>query len=182
MKKAATILVLATGIYITSCSNGQTATKSSEMEAKDSLATNFTSQKVDITVDEALALSKEGAVMIDVRESEELAELAYDVSNIKHIPLGTLEASLFDVPKDQQVIVVCRSGGRSKRAQALLQSKGFDNVANMLGGMNAWSEKNLPTLANGEKKACCEDPNSGDCNPDGTCKTNSEKKDCCKKK
>ena len=60
-----------------------------------------------------------------------------------------------------------------------LKAKGFENVANMEGGMNAWSENGLPTLAGGEKKACCANPNSKDCNPDGTCKKTAEKKACC---
>lgn len=52
--------------------------------------------------------------------------------------------------------------------------------------MNAWSEEGLPTksnelVASTEKKACCANPNSKDCNPDGTCKTTSktEEKPCC---
>ncbi len=43
---------------------------------------NFVSPKTEITVDEALALSKEGVLIIDVREPDELAEVSYDVSNI----------------------------------------------------------------------------------------------------
>ncbi|MBK7668640.1 MAG: rhodanese-like domain-containing protein [Sphingobacteriaceae bacterium] len=67
-------------------------------------------------------------------------------------------------------MVVCKKGGRSSQAYELLKGKGYENVANMEGGMDAWSEKGLPTLAGGEKKACCENPNSKDCNPDGTYK------------
>jgi rhodanese-related sulfurtransferase len=179
MKKTASILFSIASVFLFSCNNDQTATTQTETAKKDSVATNFKSPKANITVDEALALSKEGALIIDVREPDELAELAYDVKDVKNIPLGELESRLAEVPKDKQVIVVCKKGGRSSQAYELLKGKGFENVANMEGGMDAWSEKGLPTIAGGEKKACCSNPNSKDCNPDGTCKKPAEKKACC---
>jgi rhodanese-related sulfurtransferase len=176
MKKTVLILSAVACIFLIACNNSQTDSVSAVVNKKDSTSTNFKSPKADITVDEALALSKEGALIIDVREPDELVELAFDVKDVKNIPLGELELRLAEVPKDKQVIVVCKKGGRSSQAYELLKGKGFENVANMEGGMDAWSEKGLPTLAGGEKKACCENPNSKDCNPDGTCKKPADKK------
>ena len=176
MKKTILILSAVASIFFVACNNSQTETANSEANKKDSTSTNFKSPKADITADEALALSKEGALIIDVREPDELAEIAYDVKDIKNIPLGELESRLAEVPKDKQVIVVCKKGGRSSQAYELLKGKGFENIANMEGGMDAWSEKGLPTLAGVEKKACCANPNSKDCNPDGTCKKPTDKK------
>lgn len=176
MKKTILILSAVVSIFIVACNNSQTETANSEANKNDSTSSDYKSHKANITVDEALKLSKEGALIIDVREPDELAELAYDVKDIKNIPLGELESRLVEVPKDKQVIVVCRRGGRSSQAYELLKSKGFQNISNMEGGMEAWSEKGLPTLAGGEKKACCENPNSADCNPDGTCKKPTDKK------
>lgn len=182
MKKSFLVISASVLILLTACNNNASESSHSESGDKNPASNNFKSPKTELTVDEALALSNEGALIIDVRESDELAELAYDVPNIKHIPLGELESRLSEVPKDKQVIMVCRSGGRSGRAQELLQSKGFQNIANMQGGMNAWSEKGLSTIAGGEKKACCENPNSKDCNPDGTCKPEAKNKKCCSDK
>src|SRR3989344_2743930 len=165
MKKTILILSAVASIFLVACNNNQTETANSEANKKDSTSINFKSPKTDITVDEALALSKEGALIIDVREPDELVELAYDVKDVKNIPLGELESKLAEVPKDKQVIVVCKKGGRSSQAYELLKGKGFENVANMEGGIDAWSEKGLPTLSGGEKKDCCENPNSKDCNP-----------------
>lgn len=176
MKKSILILSAVASIFLMACSNSQTESANVGTNKKDTTSTNFKSPKADITVDEALALSKEGALIIDVREPDELAELAYDVKDIKNIPLGELESRLAEVPKDKQVIVVCKKGGRSSQAYEILKGKGFENVANMEGGMDAWSEKGLPTLAGSEKKACCANPNSKDCNPDGTCKKPADKK------
>jgi len=175
MKKTVIILSSIVSIFLMAC-NPKTSNSAKDGVLAQSDSLNFISPKTEVTADEALALSKEGALLIDVREADELAEKSYDVSNIKHIPLGELETRLSEVPKDKQVVVVCRSGGRSGKAQELLQANGFKNIANMEGGMNAWSEKGLPTLTGGEKKACCADSNSKDCNPDGTCKKPADKK------
>lgn len=175
MKKTILILSSVTSLFLISCNN-QVTTSQTETTKKDSVVIDFVSQKADITVDEAFALSKRGALIIDVREPDELKEIAYDVKDIKNIPLGELETRLTEVPKDKQVIVVCKRGGRSSKAYELLKRKGFVNISNMEGGMDAWSEKSLPTITGGEKKACCENPNSKDCNPDGTCKKPADKK------
>jgi len=174
MKKSIIILTAITSLFLFACNGTQTETSKAETTEQDS--TLFKSPKENISIDEAFELSKAGALILDVREANELAELAYDVEQIKHIPLGDLESRLAEVPKDKQVIVVCRSGGRSSRANDLLKSKGFENTSNMEGGMNAWSEKGFPTLADGEKKACCVNPASANCNPDGTCKPTTTKK------
>lgn len=133
MKKAFYILAAVMSIFIISCN------------------ANTTGDKEKVTVKEAYELSKGNALIVDVREPDELAELAYDVKDVKNIPLGTLEEHLDEIPKDRQVIVVCRSGGRSGRAFEILKAKGYTNVANMEGGMNAWSGAGLPTIKNGKK-------------------------------
>lgn len=148
MKKSILILSLAVSFLLMGCSNNQNNTTHSETQIAEASSGNFKSPKAAVSVDEALVLSKEGALIIDVREPDELAELAYDVKEIKNIPLGELETRIGEVPKDKQVIVVCRSGGRSSNAYELLKSKGFENIANMEGGMNAWHDKGFPVKTN----------------------------------
>lgn len=181
MKKTIAILSSVASMFLLSCNNNtpDSQSASTEKNSAQTEATNFKSPKPSVTVDEAFELSKQGAVIVDVRQPEELTELAYDVKNIIHIPLGELESKLAEVPKDKQVIVACRSGKRSAQAYDILRENGFTNIANMESGIIEWQEKGLPTIAGGEKKACCSNPNSKDCNPDGTCKKPSEKKACC---
>lgn len=178
MKKTIAILSSVASIFLLSCNNNTPDSQSTgtEKDSVQTVATNFKSPKPSVTVEEAFELSKEGAVIIDVRQPEELEEIAYDVKNIIHIPLGELESRLAEVPKDKQVIVACRSGKRSGKAYDILNENGFTNIANMEGGILEWQEKGLPTITGGEKKACCSNPNSKDCNPDGTCKKPSDKK------
>ena len=103
-----------------------------------------------MTAEEAFELINNSAVLIDVRDPSEIKEMAYGVKSVKNIPLDELKGRLSEVPKNIQVIVACRSGGRSSQAFGILKNNGFENVANMLGGMNAWSEKSLPVIKGGK--------------------------------
>ncbi len=163
-----TIAILA-GLFILSC----TSNNSSK---------TFKSEKENITVTEADKLLKEGALLVDVRDPDELETQSYDVKASKNIPLSEMENRLSDIPQDKQVILACQKGGRSKKAFDLLKAKGYINISNMEGGMDAWESAGLPTkkgttseVNSTEKKPCCTDPSSKDCNPDGTCKPSSSK-------
>lgn len=146
MKNKILILSTVVSLYLMGCNNGQTSAVNAGLSNTDTLSANFKSPKADLTAEEAFTLSKQGALIIDVREPDELAEQAYGVKNIKNIPLGELEVRLSEVPKDKQVIVVCKRGGRSFQAFELLRNRGYENVANMEGGIDAWQEKGLPTI------------------------------------
>jgi sulfur-carrier protein adenylyltransferase/sulfurtransferase len=84
--------------------------------------------------------------VLDVRESWELA-IARLPGSI-HIPLGELPTRLQELKHDSDIIAMCKSGGRSRRAAELLAAKGFERVANLTGGINAWAseiDQNLPS-------------------------------------
>lgn len=85
---------------------------------------------------ESKLVAGEALNLIDVREPEEVAE--GHIPNIKHIPLGDLEARLSELNKETPYIIVCRSGNRSGKATTFLEENGFD-VTNMTGGMLDWS-------------------------------------------
>jgi rhodanese-related sulfurtransferase len=73
--------------------------------------------------------------ILDVREPSEYVQGHIPGSHL--IPLGTLDQRLGEVPKDQDVVTVCRSGARSGKAAKILAAAGF-KVVNMAGGMMAW--------------------------------------------
>lgn len=89
------------------------------------------------------AVLPDGAVLLDVRESDEWA--AGRAPDAVHIPLGDLAGRLDDLPADAPVYIVCRSGGRSSRATAYLNANGWDAV-NIGGGMNAWARAGRPMV------------------------------------
>ncbi|MGI6091723.1 MAG: rhodanese-like domain-containing protein [Veillonellaceae bacterium] len=92
---------------------------------------------IDVSVDEAFKLWKlKEALIIDIRTPEEYQ--AGHIPGVPLIPLDQLEKRAGEVPKDQKVLLICRSGNRSSQGTKLLRSKGFDNVYNVTGGMLAW--------------------------------------------
>lgn len=76
-------------------------------------------------------------VLLDVREHEELAIAAID--GALHIPMREVPARLGELDAAKPLVVMCHSGGRSRRVAEFLQGNGFPNVFNLKGGIDAWS-------------------------------------------
>ncbi len=64
------------------------------------------------------------------------------------IPVGSFPARASEIPvaKDAEIIVHCKSGGRSQNAAVALKAAGFTNVKNLAGGITAWAERIDPSL------------------------------------
>lgn len=88
-------------------------------------------QEVEQQLKEGCALS-----IIDVREHEEVAQ--GKIPGARHIPLGQLLERMNEIDKNEEHILVCRSGNRSGMACQLLESYGY-RVVNMTGGMLEWT-------------------------------------------
>jgi rhodanese-related sulfurtransferase len=106
---------------------------------------------------------KRGALLVDVRENDEVAELAYDVHNIVNIPLSEFEDHYTELPKEREMVIVCRGGGRSLRAAGFLINHGFDRdkVVNMQHGIIRWVQKGFPTK--GDTSSVASKNESGSC-------------------
>jgi rhodanese-related sulfurtransferase len=83
------------------------------------------------------------AWLLDVREDDEWA--AGHAPAARHIPLGELGARAAEVPQDELIYVICRSGARSARAAAALAGAGWRAV-NVAGGMQQWDASGLPMV------------------------------------
>lgn len=83
----------------------------------------------------------EDLLLLDIREGHEL-DIA-KLNHNKHIPMGELSARVgeLEVFKSRDIVVMCRSGGRSMRCVQFLRSKGFDSAINLAGGILAWSDE-----------------------------------------
>lgn len=79
--------------------------------------------------------------IVDVREDDEWA--AGRIDGALHIPLAQLPARLSELDGFPALVTVCRAGGRSAQAHALLTAAGR-NVEDLEGGMQAWAAANLP--------------------------------------
>ena len=77
------------------------------------------------------------AYLLDVREDDEWS--AGHAPGAHHLPMMEVPARLAEIPADGDVVVVCRSGGRSGQVVSYLIGHGRDNVRNLDGGMQSWS-------------------------------------------
>lgn len=99
----------------------------------------------EVTVEELQEMinRKDDFQLIDVREPFE-----YEVSNLEglNIPLSGILIESDKIAKDKPVVIHCRSGKRSAQAVMLLEQEGFDNLANLAGGILAWKEDIDPDM------------------------------------
>ena len=107
------------------------------------------------------SLLKQGYTLVDVRERDEIATLAFDVANLIIMPLSELEQRYAELPTDRPLILACQNGSRSLRATYYLMNKGYTNVTNMKFGMARWVARGFPIL--GDPGDLPTTPSSGCC-------------------
>ena len=83
-------------------------------------------------------------VLLDVREPAEL-ELA-SLTGATHIPMNDVPRRLVELDAAKPIVVMCHSGGRSRRVAEFLLDRGFADVFNLSGGIDAWSEQVDPQV------------------------------------
>lgn len=81
--------------------------------------------------------------LLDVREPFEQYQSKINYDNSTLIPLGELASRLDEIEthKENEIVCLCRSGGRSAQACQLLEKEGFSNVKNLKGGINEWARE-----------------------------------------
>ena len=85
------------------------------------------------------------AYLLDVREPDEWT--AGHAPGAHHLPMMEVPARLAEIPGDSEVVVVCRSGGRSGQVVSYLMGNGWDNVRNLAGGMEDWAARGRPVVS-----------------------------------
>jgi rhodanese-related sulfurtransferase len=84
------------------------------------------------------------AYLLDVRELDEWE--AGHAPGAAHLPMMDIPSRMSEVPQDREVVVVCRVGGRSGQVVAYLRHQGWENVANLDGGMMGWAAAGRPVV------------------------------------
>lgn len=97
----------------------------------------------EISVSEAFTKYQEGTFVLDVRTQEEWDD--FHAPNSTLIPLDQLPSRLNELPRDEEIVIVCRSGNRSQQAREILLNAGFGQVTSMTGGLNEWRASGYPT-------------------------------------
>jgi rhodanese-related sulfurtransferase len=85
-----------------------------------------------------------GAVILDVREERLTGYKRFDVPRVVYLPKSRLADEYQTLPVDVPLIVADSVGLRSHEAIDFLSSKGFENIANMAGGIVEWEHDGLP--------------------------------------
>lgn len=95
---------------------------------------------------EQLREQRKNVKIVDVRRLEEWTGEFGHIEEAELLTLNTLPEHIEELPKDQTIVFVCRSGGRSGQAAAFALQNGYESVYNMQGGMIAWTEKNFEVV------------------------------------
>jgi len=91
-----------------------------------------------------VTLPQPGVRLIDVREPAEFAGALGHLPGAELVPLRLLPFKMSEWRRDEELLLVCHSGGRSARAAMELVGQGYTRVVNLQGGMVAWSAAGLP--------------------------------------
>ena len=114
------------------------------MKAKDKRLADLKAAIPEVTPAEAAGLKDKGAVLIDVREPDEVAQGS--PQGAQRIVRGFLELRVEDAVPDpaQTVLVMCAGGVRSLFAAEGLRLLGYRDVRSVAGGFNRWKQDGLP--------------------------------------
>jgi phage shock protein E len=126
-------LLMVFALVLTGCASAPAAEKTIDV--------NNLPETVDAATLKAVQ-NDPNVVILDVREQSEYD--AGHIAGVKLIPLGQLPNRVDEVPKDQPVIVTCRTGNRSAQAVQFLRDQGYTNIHNMAGGIVAWQNAGYP--------------------------------------
>ncbi|CAM2067532.1 MBL fold metallo-hydrolase [Sulfidibacter corallicola] len=88
---------------------------------------------------------RDRVLLVDVRRPEEWAESLGFIEGAMCMPLALLDKHLFDLPREQVIVTVCRGGVRSLAATERLRGYGYPKVWSLKGGMEGWRQAELPT-------------------------------------
>ena len=87
-----------------------------------------------------------GALLIDVREKEEVEQISFTVPDIKNIAYSIFDENYTELPKDKKLIIACHLGIRSLRVAQFMIIQGWnvENIFSLKGGIDAWKNDKFP--------------------------------------
>ena len=83
-------------------------------------------------------------VILDVRETWEY-EICH-INNSLHISMSEIPSRIDELGTDDEIVVLCHHGGRSAQVGNYLESRGFSNISNLAGGIDAWAKSADPSM------------------------------------
>lgn len=107
---------------------------------------------LNLTPKESFEQCKSGAIIVDVRESYMNGYKMFMVDNVIYLPYSELEKSYKDLPVDRPLIFADAVGLKSREGVRFMIDNGYDNVANMAGGIVDWERDGLPLTTDISKR------------------------------
>ena len=83
-------------------------------------------------------------LLLDVREPLEFQTCS--IAGSTHLPMGEVPARKDELDEDAEIVVICHHGGRSMQIALFLEKAGYNNVHNLVGGVDAWSRMVDPAV------------------------------------
>ena len=125
----------------------------------------------EISANEANELLTEGAMLLDVREEDEIQQEAFVHDEVLNIPFSIFDENYDELPKDRKIVVACHLGIRSLRVAQFLVIQGWDeaNIFSLEGGIEAWQQAGLPVKTAPRTFSFAKPASSCGCGSDGCC-------------
>lgn len=92
------------------------------------------------------AIANYNALLVDIREQEELEIIQFDTTELLHLPMTVIADRYEELPKDRPLIIACSNGIRSTKIVNMLNYQGFTNATNLDGGINQWHRDGLSLI------------------------------------
>ncbi len=129
------LIIVAIAIFLIATLGGESAS---------TVAPRTEALPATVSVDKAYQMYQDGTFVLDVRTKEEWEE--FHAPNTTSIPLDELPDRVNELPADQTILVVCRSGNRSQAGRDILRQAGF-SATSMTGGLNEWRASGYPVVS-----------------------------------
>jgi rhodanese-related sulfurtransferase len=97
---------------------------------------------------EALEECRRGATLLDMRRDYEISYKQFDVEKVIFARIDFIKEHYDELPKDIPLIIADHAGVHSREMVQMLIEKGFNNVANLAGGIFEWDKDGLPLIIN----------------------------------
>lgn len=144
-KKGLVIAVIVTGLALVGGAAGYIFLGSTPTGPAGPAGPAATFQSISPLQAKTLIETRQDLLLVDCRSPEEFRQGALPGSKL--IPFWEFTKGNYDLPKDQPVLLVCAVGGRSLAVGQLLAAKGYREVYNLRGGLDAWIEQKVPLPA-----------------------------------
>lgn len=136
------VITLAAALLLTALLPGILNAERQAAESQDAAAGQPAAQRIDPQAYVA-QFSDAPHFLLDVRTPQEFA--GGHIEGAANIAVETLQAHLSEIPRDQPIVLYCRSGNRSAQAAQILEAAGFTGIYD-LGGIVSWQQAGLPVV------------------------------------